>query len=271
MSSQVEFLNRTAQRILLFAVILTVLRMLRSADSKPLVDVLAVAIPAGVGLSIAQLHRSGAVDPRTRRLAALLGLVGILCWAVGIWLERNAADQGAWIVVSGIVVIATLGVMEWIRSRAAPRATRAPADVSANSPDKPARTRLMTLPALGSTVAFIVVELVAVDWLGGLAAHRLVFDGGNLFPLTLLLCGGAGFVARRLSSSGAVAGALVTGVDAFVWSISGGITPEIAQGNPVAAVGIAAVLVGLLGGGIVGAIGGGLGARRERRTAPPSP
>lgn len=238
------------------------MRFIRQADSKPLVDILSVAILAGVSRELLRLRQAPSVDRATRRLGWLLGLAAFACWAGAVWLERNASDHGAWIIVCGIVVVVTLAVLDRIRNPVAnPRIGRTGSGGAGAAGARGTAIRWMTLPALRATIAFVAFELIVVDWIGSLAAHRLGFDEGYLFPLTILICGSAGFVARRLGSSGAVAGAAVTGTEGLVWALTGGLTPVVGQLSVKVAAGIVVTVVGLGGGGAVGFVCGWLGAR----------
>ena len=201
MSERLDILNRVARRILTFAVALAVVRLLRSADSKPVVDILAVAVPAGVALELLRLRHAAAANRGTRRLGWSLAAAAGACWVGGIWLERDASDHGAWIVVCGIVCVLTVAIVESIRRRVT-RPLAQPMSGRCTAAGHATAVRWLTLPSVGSTIAFVAFELIVVDWIGGLAAHRFGFDESYLTPLTIIVCGGAGFVARRLGSSG---------------------------------------------------------------------
>lgn len=239
------------------------IRYLRGSEGRPLLDILAVAILVGVTRQRFRLSELGAVAPSTRRLANALVVVAIAAWAGGIWVEHNSADGGATILGGGIGAAAVVSILEMVRYRARnPRGAR-----QATTARSGARN-LMTIPALKTTTLCVACELVVVDWLGGLAMHRIGLSESYLTPLSVIVYTSAGFLARRRGASGAIAGAIVTTADAVGWLVSGGLTPEVTPTDERVLTVVSLLLVGLVGGAILGAIGGWTGGRTQRAGEP---
>lgn len=260
-----NYLNHAARKILIFAAGLALIRYLRGAEGKPLLDILAVAILEGTIFQRFRLAEVDATDRSVRRLANILVGAGIACWAGVFWLEHDTPERGAWILIVGIVGTFTVSLIEWLKVRA----TKPPVSAidGANRPD--ARS-LLPRSALYIIALFVVFELVVVSWLGSIAMHRFGLSEAMLTPVSLLVYGGAGFMARRRGGSGALAGAMVTTADTVTWVIFGGTSsPDVAPvGTGAIVIGVV-ILTGLVGGAILGAIGGWIGGRVGRKRLNP--
>jgi hypothetical protein len=130
--------------------------------------------------------------------------------------------------------------------------------------------KIMTVPALLTTIAFIVLDFV-VSWLGELAAARFKFDESLLVPGTFLICVAAGYTARNRGAYGMMAGALVTTIEAVSYIVTGHITEDVGSTAVRFVAGWILVLIGIVGGGIGGALGDWIAQRRGRTVTPVSP
>jgi hypothetical protein len=132
-------------------------------------------------------------------------------------------------------------------------------------------TRIITWPAIKSTLAFIILDLVAVGIIGDAVAKRLGFDSSLLIPVSALICIAAGYVATRRGMWGATAGSMVTSVEMIAYIATGNLTPDIVPRDQGASVAVTVVFAASLAGAALGAIGGWVARRRAHVVAATGP
>jgi hypothetical protein len=125
---------------------------------------------------------------------------------------------------------------------------------------------------LWSTAAFLAFDL-GVGEIGEPIAQRMGFDPADLSLVTVLVCIGAGYAARRLGGPAFVAGGVITGLEAFGWVVTGGMAKDGPSPPFRPLYGIWIVCFGLAWGAMLGAIGGWIANRRQQAdvTKPASP
>ena len=115
--------ERTARAILLFGVIFWVARELRHRADVPLFALLSVAVFAGVLQELLRLRRVPAVSITMRRQAIAIGVIGGICWILGMWVDKRSSDSTAWVLGSTIGVAIAIGALElWASRRAVGKA-----------------------------------------------------------------------------------------------------------------------------------------------------
>ncbi len=117
---------------------------------------------------------------------------------------------------------------------------------------------------------FALIEVGIVGFGGRWASERWAFEYTTLLPVAYLVYALSGYFAARSSSMwyGALAGAAVAAIDAFVWAVLGtpGLDPQTKAQAPPGTFGVMVVVTGLIV-ALTGAVSGLLGgfAARWRR------
>ncbi len=128
-------------------------------------------------------------------------------------------------------------------------------------------TRIITLPALKSTLLFIILDLVGVGIIGDAVAKWLGFDTSFLMPVSAGICIGAGYAATRRGMWGATAGSMVTSVEMIAYLVTGNRTSDIVPQDQAATIAVMIVFAVSLAGATLGAIGGWVAHHRVRVSA----
>ena len=123
---------------------------------------------------------------------------------------------------------------------------------------------------------FALIEVGIVGFGGRWASARWAFDYITLLPVAYLVYALSGYFAGRASSMwyGALAGAAVAAIDAFVWAVLGapGLDPQTKAQAPPGTFGLMVVMTGLivaLSGTVAGLLGGFAARWRRRPSAMP--
>lgn len=123
LSRIVSLPERTARATLLFGVIFWVIRELRHRQDVPLVALLSVAVFAGVLQELLRLRRVPAKSITVRRQAIAIGVIGAICWFLGMWVDQRSSDSTAWVLGSTIGVAIAIAALElWASMRATRKA-----------------------------------------------------------------------------------------------------------------------------------------------------
>lgn len=136
-----------------------------------------------------------------------------------------------------------------------------------HGPTEEPTTRIITLPALKSTLGFIILDLVGVGIIGDEVAKRIGFDTSLLMPVSAVICIAAGYAATRRGMWGATAGSLVTSVEMTAYLVTGDRMSGIVPRDQETSVAMIVVFAVSLAGAALGAMGGWIARRRFRAGA----
>jgi hypothetical protein len=134
-------------------------------------------------------------------------------------------------------------------------------------PTEEPTTRIITLPALKSTLGFIILDLVGVGIIGDAMAKRIGFDTSFLMPVSAVICIAAGYAATRRGMWGATAGSVVTSVEMIAYLVTGDRMSDIVPRDQETSVAVITVFAVSLAGAALGAMGGWIARRRFRAAA----
>jgi len=129
---------------------------------------------------------------------------------------------------------------------------------------------MMTRASLRPIALFAAVELVIVGGLGAWLAAKVRFPYVLLTPVSLAVCGAAGFYARRTGAAGWLAGAFVALLDAAAWAAFGGVGPQPIDPSISLAAKLGTMVFVTVLGAICGLIGSGLGRRHVTGASNPA-
>ncbi|HZF04812.1 MAG TPA: hypothetical protein VE932_10840 [Patescibacteria group bacterium] len=120
---------------------------------------------------------------------------------------------------------------------------------------------MITRASLRPIALFAAVELVIVGGLGVWVAAKVGFPYVLLTPVSLAVCGAAGFYARRVGAAGWLAGAIVALLDAGAWAAFGGVGPQPIDPSISMAAKLGTMVFVTVVGAVCGLIGSGLSRR----------